>query len=185
MDFNTFPNIRNDGRVYVNLESRHLLFLMNTKFDLDGFIKEALDNEIAYYEWATKNTKQARELEVLRKEKRSTRWDIIESIKNVAKLYNKYEELDEQISDLVECNCTLPCNKNERSRYKMEPINRPDGKNVFHHMYLNVNGKVNQNVGVYIPVELHTSIRHNSKSGKNMKEINKASLIWLCEQSEI
>lgn len=60
-------------------------------------------------------------------------------------------------------------------------ITRPFEGSHFHHMYLNGDNEY----GMFIPVSLHKSVYHNGKTGQGMKEINKAALLWLCEQSSI
>lgn len=49
----------------------------------------------------------------------------------------------------------------------------------FHHLHLNEFPEV----GIHIPRKLHSSINHSSKTGRGMREMNKAALLWLCEQS--
>jgi len=62
-----------------------------------------------------------------------------------------------------------------------EPLNAEFENSHFHHMYLNASNAI----GIYIPAKLHKSIWHNGKTGENIKKINKAALLWLCEQSII
>jgi len=70
-------------------------------------------------------------------------------------------------------------------RSKNVPLNSKNGSTVFHHMHLDLYGGTHRNIGIYIPKELHRSIKHSSISGEGMKDINKASLLWLCEQDTI
>jgi hypothetical protein len=185
MGVTNLSSLRNDGQVSVNLDSRHLIFILNTGFDLSSFVRNALDTEIDYYEWATTNNSEARELEAVRKERRLIDYKIREAVEQISTLFNRSSELDDDICEIV--------NKYgkdwqaivEKERGKREAINKRDGENEYHHMHLEINGGINQNIGIYIPKELHRSIYHNSTTGKGIREINKASLIWLCEQSEI
>jgi hypothetical protein len=73
----------------------------------------------------------------------------------------------------------------KRFKHKIKPINKPTLGDEFHHMHLKIGGEKSQSIGIYIPKELHRSIHHQGTTGKGMEEINKASLLWLCEQSEI
>ena len=70
-------------------------------------------------------------------------------------------------------------------RSKNIPFNHSQSESVFHHMHLMLPGGTHRNVGIYIPKTLHRSIPHSSITGKGMKQINKAALLWLCEQSII
>jgi hypothetical protein len=51
----------------------------------------------------------------------------------------------------------------------------------YHHMYLNGS----QKIGMFIPVKLHRSVIHDGRTKEGLREINKLSLLWLCEQSTI
>jgi hypothetical protein len=75
-----------------------------------------------------------------------------------------------------------------RSRYRerysalgYRPINSSFDNSEFHHLHLNGDSSL----GLYIPTKLHRKIRHSDKTGKGMKTINNAALLWLCEQSQI
>lgn len=72
-----------------------------------------------------------------------------------------------------------------RKRLGFKPLNTMFPNSDYHHMYLNINGKINRSIGIYIPHELHRSVFHNPKTGQGMREINKLALIWLSEQSII
>ena len=71
--------------------------------------------------------------------------------------------------------------KAERRALGFNPINSYFKDSHYHHLHLNGN----KNIGLFIPASLHESLRHCSKTGRGMREINKASLLWLCEQSII
>lgn len=72
-----------------------------------------------------------------------------------------------------------------RYKHKIDPINNPSIGDEFHHMHLKIGNEINQSIGIYIPKTLHRSIHHQGTTGKGMIEINKAALLWLCEQPEI
>jgi len=178
-------NLRNDGKVYVALDSRHLLFILNTNFDLSGFVREALDGEIEYYEWNTTNKREARELEAVRKERRDVNDELHKTVEHLANLFVRREELDDDV-----CEIAMKYNNEFREeveswRSTNEPINKREDGYDFHHMHLNINGTINRKIGIYMPKELHRSIYHNSRTQKGMKKINKAALLWLCEQDTI
>lgn len=64
--------------------------------------------------------------------------------------------------------------KTHDKRYRglgYETINEPFPNSEGHHF--------NKEHVIYIPAELHQSIRHNIFTGKNMEEINKAAFEWL------
>jgi len=61
------------------------------------------------------------------------------------------------------------------------PLNDPFPGSVFHHLHVGND----HSTGIYIPRQLHRSVGHDSVSGRGMKDINKASLLWLCEQDKI
>jgi len=52
-----------------------------------------------------------------------------------------------------------------------EPLNEPFDGSVAHH--------INKNETIYIPEEIHKSIRHNLKTGYNMNKINKIAVYYL------
>jgi hypothetical protein len=68
-----------------------------------------------------------------------------------------------------------------RKHFGFKPFNTVFEGAQFHHLHLNGN----PDLGIFFPSELHRSINHNSYTGKGMNEINKAALLWLCDQSEI
>jgi hypothetical protein len=72
-----------------------------------------------------------------------------------------------------------------RKDFGMKPIDKPFDGSAFHHMHLEINGQIDKAIGIYIPYDLHVSIFHNNYTGQGMREINKAALLWLCEQSII
>jgi len=60
----------------------------------------------------------------------------------------------------------------------MKPINDYFSGSHFHHLHLGND----HNIGLYIPAELHMSIRHSSKTGTGMDEINALAIAWFWEQ---
>lgn len=50
-------------------------------------------------------------------------------------------------------------------------LNQPFEKSVGHH--------INKDTVIYLPEELHTSVKHNLRTGLNMELINKTALEWL------
>lgn len=70
---------------------------------------------------------------------------------------------------------------NIRRKLGYTPINSNFKSSHFHHMYLGGD----KAIGIHIPEEIHKSRSHNGKTGEGMREINKAALLWLCEQSVI
>jgi hypothetical protein len=103
-------------------------------------------------------------------------------------LRDRYAENPDMYRDYQKQNRKTPAGKLIEARHKSKrrqlgfnPINKWTANSHFHHLHLN-NDKA---IGIHIPEELHGSIPHNSWTGGGMKEINKASLLWLCEQSVI
>lgn len=62
-----------------------------------------------------------------------------------------------------------------------DPVNAWFKGSEAHHLHLNGS----KSIVMFIPRDLHRSIRHSGRDGKGMREINKAALLWLCEQSTI
>ena len=99
-----------------------------------------------------------------------------------------YQKNSEQLIEYAKMYRKTPegreCSKRntyKRRNWGFTPINKQFEKSHFHHLHLN---KM-PDLGVYIPDELHLSIKHNSKTWRGMDEINKAALLWLCEQAVI
>lgn len=65
--------------------------------------------------------------------------------------------------------------------YGYVPINYYCEDMDFHHMHLNGDPAI----GIYLPREVHRSIYHDPTTGQGMKDINKAALLWLANQSII
>jgi len=64
------------------------------------------------------------------------------------------------------------------------PLNKPFLGSDFHHLlYTNNINEKNNNIGIYIPVELHASVRHSRKTGKNLKEINILATKWYLDNT--
>jgi len=67
----------------------------------------------------------------------------------------------------------------DRTRnFGCNPINNWFENSHFHHLHLGND----HNIGLYIPADLHRSIRHNSKTGIGMDEINKLAIAWFWEE---
>lgn len=68
--------------------------------------------------------------------------------------------------------------KAKRRSLGFNPINeRFDGAE-YHHLRYNANGMKDNNIGIYIPRELHRSIYHNGFTGQGMDEMNKSAMEW-------
>jgi hypothetical protein len=65
-----------------------------------------------------------------------------------------------------------------RRELGMKPINNWFENSHFHHLHLGND----HNIGLYIPADLHRSIRHSSKTGTGMDEMNKLAITWFWEQ---
>lgn len=177
--------LRKFGNIGIDLDSKHIIFIENTGLDLSSFVREALDQEMRYYDWCISNKKLMKELVSKRDEQQSIKYEIEKAVERIVTLHNKYAELDDDLSDIIYHN-----NKEYREevnswRTTNEPVNARNEGCVYHHMHLKINGEIDKKIGIYIPSELHSSIHHNSTTGKGMKEINKAALMWLCEQEVI
>jgi len=185
MSINNLSTLRKYGSIGVDLESRHIQFILNTGFDLSSFVKNALDDEIKYYNWSIDNKNVTKELVTARDELRNTENKISEAVENISSLYIKSIELENDITEILYANSKEWREEINSWRSHNEPVNRHEEGQEFHHMHLNINGEVNKKIGIYIPKELHRSIHHNSSTGKGIKKINKAALLWLCEQAVI
>lgn len=59
------------------------------------------------------------------------------------------------------------------------PINRKFDNSAYHHLrHINEIGEVDNDIGIYIPKDLHVSISHDGFTGRNMDKINYAALSW-------
>lgn len=73
----------------------------------------------------------------------------------------------------------------KRRKLGYNPINkRFNGSNYHHFRYESGGGELDNNIGIYIPKELHESIRHNGITGENMDLINKEALKWYFDTTE-
>ncbi|MDD4000413.1 MAG: hypothetical protein PHX62_05940 [Bacilli bacterium] len=185
MSINNLSTLRKYGSIGIDLDSKHLQFILNTGFDLSSFVKKALDDEMEYYEWCMDNQKVTKELVTVRDELRNTEHKISEAVENLSSLYIKSIELENDITEILYSNSKEWREEINVWRSHYEPVNRREEGQEFHHMHLNINGKVDKKIGIYIPKELHRSIHHNSSTKKGIKKINKAALLWLCEQATI
>jgi len=67
------------------------------------------------------------------------------------------------------------------------PINEYFLDSHYHHIMCYSNRTIENDIGIYIPSNIHKSIWHNSKTGQNMDKINKLAIEWYistCENPE-
>ena len=185
MGVTNLSSLRNDGQVSVNLDSRHLIFILNTGLDLSSFVREALDREMGYHEYSTINKKDGIEMESINNKIREVNEDLNKTVEKLATLFNRNAELEDDRAEFLFRCCKEFRDEVKSWRTTNIPLNNREEGNEFHHMHLTINGEVDKHVGIFIPKELHRSIHHNSSTGKGIKKINKAALLWLCEQSTI
>lgn len=185
MSVTNLSTLRKFGSVGVDLESRHLQFILNTGFDLSSFVRQSLDDEMKYYDWCLDNKKVSKELVTTRDELIHTEHKILEAVENISSLYVKSIELENDITEILYTHCKDWREEVNSWRTYSEPVNQRKEGQEFHHMHLTIDGEVNKKIGIYIPKELHRSIHHNSTTGKGIKKMNNVALLWLCEQAEI
>ena len=79
------------------------------------------------------------------------------------------------------------CKKKQSKRKRElghEPINAYfPGSDAHHLKYTNDPDIENNNVTLYVPSDLHRSVAHNGKTGKNMKAINMVCLEWYIKET--
>lgn len=63
----------------------------------------------------------------------------------------------------------------------LEPVNSMFVDSEFHHMYLNGS----KDIGIFLPHDIHRSVKHSGITQAGIREVNMAALLWLCEQSVI
>lgn len=203
------PSILNDRiPTVINIERFDLVELRNKKIDLPalvrGSIKKALEsspssrdklksdiednlnNVTEEYNKALQTRFKINALE----ESGEYTIEIIEPLRtDNERCISAFESQIEHLKELLGHNIFKICDSTAKpciyGRSTNVPLNSKNFGTVFHHMHLNLRGGTHRNIGIYIPKELHRSIKHSSISGDGMKEINKASLLWLCEQSII
>jgi len=185
MGVTNLSSLRNDGQVSVNLDSRHLIFILNTGLDLSSFVRESLDREIRYHEYSKINNKDGIELESINNKQREVNEELNKTVERLATLFNRSAELEDDRAEFLFRCCKEFRDEVKSWRTANVPVNTREEGYEFHHMHLTINGVVDKHVGIFIPKELHRSIHHNSTTMKGIKKINKASLLWLCEQSII
>lgn len=103
-----------------------------------------------------------------KKDYQNNKPQIIETVKRYAKTENGKKLRQRVVTRRKQTLGYRPINKHFKNSHK-------------HHLC--INGFYD--LCIYIPAELHYSIRHNSVTGDGMREINKAALLWLCEQDVI
>lgn len=107
-------------------------------------------------------------------------------IKVVSGIDDIHKDLNSEIFKKASIPRRLDSKKSyHEGRSKIKPINQFRKDCVFHHFHFEINGVIDRNIGIYIPLPLHRSIKHSSMSGKGLREMNNAALLWLCEQAEI
>ena len=69
----------------------------------------------------------------------------------------------------------------KRRGFGFSPINPHFEGSEFHHLHTNFEGEEDHAIGIYIPMDLHQSIYHNSFTWAGMEEMNEAALNWYFE----
>lgn len=155
------PVLKNRTTTCIGIERNDLMQLRNRGIDLSELVrktvKEVLSENRAYK---------------LKQEAKQLRESIKSDTLKLELIEKELKILDEEILD-------------NEAYLKRTPVNQASIGSVFHHMHLETMDGIDHEIGIYIPYDLHHSIGHSSISGKGMKEINKASLLWLCEQDTI
>jgi hypothetical protein len=75
--------------------------------------------------------------------------------------------------------------KAKRRLLGFHPINEYFPGSHYHHLRYDANGNKDNDIGIYLPAELHNSVCHNGYTGKNMDLINKLAIAWYLENCPI
>jgi hypothetical protein len=75
--------------------------------------------------------------------------------------------------------------KAKRRELGINPINTFFHGAHYHHLRYDANGNKDNDIGIYIPSELHVSVSHNGVTGRGMEEINKLAIAWYLENCPI
>lgn len=67
---------------------------------------------------------------------------------------------------------------NVRKSLGFDPINEWFNGSEYHHLHIDMDGNVNNSIGIFIPSELHKSIPHNPNTWKGMDEMNNTAMKW-------
>lgn len=70
-----------------------------------------------------------------------------------------------------------------KKRLGFNPLNKWFEGSNFHHLIVYKNGDIDYSVGVYIPKELHMSVKHNHKTLLNFDIINDLAISWVIGDS--
>lgn len=202
------PTMKDRVPIVVNVEREHLEELKKrditvAKIVRDG-IKKTLDNsntkigelklelekhEIDFIEEHNKVLELEPNLMILKESGQCSEEDFIKMKADIEELTAASETNINAIQTMLKHNLFNHSQIRNKTcmygRSKNIPLNHQKEGTVFHHMHLDLFGGIHRNIGIYIPYDLHRSKKHSSITGYGMKDINKAALLWLCEQSII
>lgn len=68
--------------------------------------------------------------------------------------------------------------KAKRKKLGFNPINKYFKGSHYHHLRYDANGNKDNNIGIFIPKEIHQSLYHNGQTGQGMEEMNKLAIEW-------
>lgn len=147
----------------ISVERLELEILQSRGIELSELVRDAIKEKIAVSSLEKLKLKAERLRDSIRDQSR------------------ELEYLDIEIKTLEDADMDIDEVETESGSPAIHPLNNPFRGSVFHHMHL----EKDHSMGLYIPKQLHRTVGHSSISGRGMKDINKASLLWLCEQAEI
>lgn len=68
--------------------------------------------------------------------------------------------------------------KAKRKKLGFNPINTHFTGSHYHHLRYDTNGDKDNDIGIFIPKEIHQSMYHNGQTGQWMEEMNKLAIEW-------
>lgn len=74
---------------------------------------------------------------------------------------------------------TYPAVYERRGQLGFTPLNSKFIGSEFHHLIILRNGTLDNNVGIFIPRELHTRVKHNRKTLQGFDKINDLAISWV------
>lgn len=98
----------------------------------------------------------------------------IHRIKNWKRIRNTERDYQTTIPGII--SKRKACSK--RRRLGFNPINKYFKGSEYHHLRYDSNGQTDEDVGIFIPKQLHRSVSHNGSNGVGMDEINKLAIEW-------
>jgi len=73
----------------------------------------------------------------------------------------------------------------KRRGFGFSPINNYFEGAEFHHMHVDFNGDEDHEIGIFVPGDLHRSIKHNSFTWAGMEEMNNKAIEWYNENYNV